>query len=46
MNIHDNPFPNGDIRGQILPVPEPSALPLLGIGVCGLWLLLRRHRSR
>jgi hypothetical protein len=46
MNIHDNPFPGGEIRGQILPVPEPSALPLLGIGVCGLWLLLRRHRSR
>src|SRR6266849_8811183 len=46
MNIHDNPFPGGEIRGQILPVPEPSALPLLGIGICGLWLLLRRHRSR
>ena len=46
MNIHDNPFPAGEIRGQILPVPEPSALPLLGIGICGLWLLLRRRRSR
>jgi len=46
MNIHDQPFPGGEIRGQILPVPEPSALPLLGIGVSGLWLLLRRRRSR
>jgi len=46
MNIHDSVFQQGDIRGQILPVPEPSTLPLLGIGVCGLWLLLRRHRSR
>src|SRR5438445_6904157 len=46
INIHDSVFPGGEIRGQILPVPEPSALPLLGIGVCGLWLLMRRHRSR
>ncbi len=47
INIHDLPsFGGGEIRGQILPVPEPSALPLLGIGVCGLWLLLRRRRSR
>jgi len=46
INIHDSVFPGGEIRGQILPVPEPSALPLLGIGVCGLWLSLRRHRSR
>ena len=45
INIHDSVFLGGEIRGQILPVPEPSALPLLGIGVCGLWLLLRR-RSR
>jgi hypothetical protein len=46
INVHDSVFPGGEIRGQILPVPEPSTLPLLGIGVCGLWLLLRRHRSR
>jgi hypothetical protein len=46
INIHTHNFGGGEIRGQILPVPEPSALPLLGIGVCGLWLLLRRHRSR
>ena|SRR3989442_398564 len=45
INIHDSVFPGGEIRGQILPVPEPSALPLVGIGVCGLWLLMRR-RSR
>jgi hypothetical protein len=46
INIYTVAFGAGEIRGQILPVPEPSALPLLGIGVCGLWLLLRRHRSR
>src|SRR5712692_2442283 len=40
INITDGLFPAGDIRGQILPVPEPSTLPLLGIGVCGLWLLM------
>ena len=33
VNITSYAYPDGQLRGQILPVPEPSALALLGIGV-------------
>ena len=47
INIHSdalqNGFPGGEIRGQILPVPEPSTLALLGLGAGALvWRLRRR----
>jgi hypothetical protein len=38
-------FPNGEIRGQILEVPEPSALALFGL-VGALALIRRRTMSR
>ena len=44
LNIHDNSFPLGEIRGQILPVPEPSTLALLGLG--GIGVLLWRRRGK
>ncbi len=43
LNIHDSVFPSGEIRGQILPVPEPSALALIGLGLAGIGLCFRRH---
>jgi hypothetical protein len=43
FNIHDSVFPNGEIRGQLVPVPEPSTLALLGVGL-GAGALLRRRR--
>jgi hypothetical protein len=33
MNVHDGQFGGGEIRGQLLLVPEPSTLALLGLGV-------------
>jgi len=43
FNIHSSAFTGGEIRGQIVPVPEPSALALLGCGAASLiWLMRRR----
>lgn len=44
LNIHDSTFPGGEIRGQILPIPEPSAVALAGIGAGALVGVLRRRR--
>lgn len=46
LNIHDTTFGGGEIRGQILPIPEPSAVALAGIGAGGLVGVLRRRRRR
>jgi len=43
INITDSVFPSGEIRGQILLVPEPSSIAALaGLG----WLTLRRRAGR
>jgi hypothetical protein len=41
-NIHTSTFPGGEVRGQVLVVPEPAAAGLL-VGAAGLVL---RRRSR
>lgn len=44
VNIHTTPtFGGGEIRGQIVPVPEPGTLALVGLGGLGLFGALRRR---
>jgi len=41
MNIHSAKWPGGEIRGQLLVIPEPGTFALLSLGLGGL--LLRRR---
>ena len=43
INIRDSVYPSGEIRGQILPVPEPTVMALAGLGAMAL-LTCRRKR--
>lgn len=43
LNIHTNVFPGGEIRGFLLPVPEPTTLVAMGFGVLAL---LRRRAKK
>ena len=42
VNIHSTTFPGGEIRGQILLVPEPATWALGGLGLLGLFIWKRR----
>lgn len=43
-NIHTTSFPGGEIRGFLMPIPEPSTLALLGLSAFGLALGARARR--
>jgi hypothetical protein len=42
MNVHTSTFPGGEIRGQLVLIPEPCSLALLGLGVGTVAWRLRR----
>jgi hypothetical protein len=44
MNVHTSTFPGGEIRGQLLEVPEPSTLACAALGV-GATVWFRRRRN-
>jgi hypothetical protein len=46
MNVHDATFPGGEIRGQLLLVPEPSTLALVGLGSGAIAFRAYRKRTK
>lgn len=44
LNIHTANFGGGEIRGFLVPIPEPATILLLGTGLSGLLFKLRRNR--
>ena len=45
FNIHSSTFGGGEIRGQILPVPEPSTMALAALALGGLLAWNTRRRQ-
>lgn len=43
VNLHSTVFPGGELRGQLVAVPEPSAYALIGLGAAGLAALRVRR---
>ena len=42
LNIHSTVDPGGEIRGFLVPVPEPSTWGLIGLALAGLRWMRRR----
>ncbi|WP_169976868.1 CHRD domain-containing protein [Tautonia rosea] len=46
VNIHTALNPAGEIRGQVLAIPEPSTLGMMGMGGLAVGLFVRHRRRR
>ncbi|HTH09541.1 MAG TPA: CHRD domain-containing protein [Acidovorax sp.] len=46
LNVHSQLYPGGEIRGQLMPVPEPSTYALVGVGLLGVVVYLRRRTQQ
>lgn len=48
LNIHSSAYPNGEIRGFLMPinaVPEPAEIAMLGLGLPAVLMMARRRRK-
>jgi len=45
LNIHSTSFPGGEIRGFLVPIPEPGTLALMGLGGIALAVATRKNRA-
>jgi hypothetical protein len=46
INIHTTNFPNGEIRGFLSAVPEPSTWAMMLLGFAGLAFVFRQSRRK
>ncbi len=44
FNVHSEMFPGGELRGNLAPIPEPSQLALMALGLGLFAVALRRRR--
>lgn len=45
LNIHTTNFSNGEIRGFLTPIPEPSSIALMGLGALGVLAIGLRRKA-
>ena len=44
VNIHNAPYPAGEIRANVVVTPEPASIAMLTFGLCAVGVVVRRRR--